>query len=95
MNSCMNSLPNLENISCSSDIIESSFGKYKNYISDNPMIGITNLSLSLSAFTCQLTENEIKKALEKIKIVDINEWSKDNIGQTNMSKRRKFFKKAG
>ncbi|MCH7410274.1 hypothetical protein MM239_12775 [Belliella sp. DSM 111904] len=44
----------LESLLCSSDIIESAFGKYKNYIQANPMVGITNLCLA--AFTGKLTK---------------------------------------
>lgn len=47
-------LVNTEKLLITSDIIESSFGKYKNYVSQNPMAGITNLILSIAAFTCSL-----------------------------------------
>ena len=80
---------------CTSDIIESSFGKYKNYINQNPMIGITNLSLCISAFTSKLDDSELKQVMEKIRTSDISKWSEENIGQTNMAKRRRVLKKAG
>lgn len=95
LESTQKSLPEQKQILCTSDIIESSFGKYKNYISDNPMTGITNLALCLSTFTSNLSEDEIKSGLEKITINDLNIWTKKNIGETNMSKRRKIFKKEG
>jgi len=95
LESSLNALPEHKKILCTSDIIESSFGKYKNYISDNPMTGITNLALCLSTFTSDLSESEIKNGLEKITINDLNIWTKKNIGETNMSKRRKIFKKVG
>lgn len=74
-----------------SDIIESSFGKYKNYLSNNKMIGITNLALSISAFTSKLTTDEIKEALEKTTVNDIQKWTKDNIGKTLLNKRKIAF----
>jgi hypothetical protein len=74
-----------------SDIIESSFGKYKNYISQNPIAGITNLILSISAFTCSLNEQDIKIALENTGIKDVKEWTKKNIGKTLFQKRREAF----
>lgn len=80
---------------CTSDIIESSFGKYKNYINENPMIGITNLSLCISAFTSKLDDQEIKQAMEKVRTSDIKKWSEKNIGETNMVKRRRVLKKMG
>lgn len=89
------SIPKYDKILCTSDIIESSFGKYKNYLNQNPMTGITNLSLCISAFTSSLDECEIKKAMESSKNIDIIHWTKQNIGKTNLSKRKEFLKKVG
>ncbi|CEG11401.1 hypothetical protein MSIBF_A1420012 [groundwater metagenome] len=84
-------MPTSDKILCTSDIIESSFGKYKNYISDNPMAGITNLALCISAFTSNLDEFELKEALEKTRMSDIKNWTDENIGTTLLKKRREFF----
>jgi hypothetical protein len=81
-----------ENILCSSDILESSFGKYKNYISDNISVGITNLALSIPAFGSRLEKPEIKKAMEAIKVSHLNDWSLANIGKTQTIKRRTSLK---
>ncbi len=85
-------LPDEKQILCTSDIIESSFGKYKNYMSQNSMAGITDLSLCLATFTNHLDETELKAGLEKTKMSDLKKWSKDNIGETNFSKRKKALK---
>lgn len=77
---------------CSSDCIESAFGKYKNYIQDNPMTGITNLSLSLAAFTGKLSKEEISEAFQSTRVENVKNWSKENIGQTTLSKRLKTLK---
>jgi len=82
-------LPDEKKLLCTSDIIESSFGKYKNYMSQNSMAGITDLSLCLASFTSQLNATELKEGLEKTKINDLKKWSKENIGETNFSKRKK------
>jgi len=79
-------------ILCSSDILESSFGKYKNYISENTSVGITNLSLSIPAFCSKLKKEEITNAMENIKVNQIKEWSAMNIGQTQTEKRRSSLK---
>lgn len=84
-------LPDDKNILCTSDIIESSFGKYKNYIAQNSMIGITNLSLCLAAFTNDLDAMKLKEGLERTTINDLKNWTKDNIGETNLSKRRRVL----
>jgi hypothetical protein len=88
-------LPGEEKILCTSDIIESSFGKYKNYLYQNPIIGITNLSLCLAAFTSKLDAENLKTGLETVKINDLKKWSKDNIGETNLSKRKRVLIKNG
>lgn len=88
-------LPDEEKILCTSDIIESSFGKYKNYLNQNPMVGITNLSLCLGAFTNSLDAEELKAGLESTKMNHLEKWSKENIGETNLSKRRRVLRKNG
>ena len=75
----LSSFPN-EKILCTSDIIESAFGKYKNYLSQNPLAGVTNLCLSLAAFTSNLSKENIKLALEKTTVKDIESWTFENIG---------------
>jgi hypothetical protein len=80
-NDMLSFYPN-ETILCTSDIIESAFGKFKNYVSKNPMAGITNLTLCLAAFTSNLTKEGIRDALEKTKVADIKKWTEDNIGIT-------------
>jgi hypothetical protein len=79
-------------ILCSSDILESSFGKYKNYISDNISVGITDLSLCIAAFGSKLEQEEIKNAMESIKVSRIKEWGATNIGHTQTKKRHESLK---
>ena len=86
-------LPKTDKILCSSDILESSFGKYKNYLQDNPMVGITNLCLSIAAFTGTLASNEMREAFENTTVRDIDRWTKSNIGKTTLAKRIEVFKK--
>jgi hypothetical protein len=85
-------LPEEKTILCTSDIIESSFGKYKNYVSQNPMAGITDLSLCLATFTSLLDAEKVKESLENTKMDDLKKWSKENIGETNISKRKRVMK---
>lgn len=84
-------LPKIDKILCSSDILESSFGKYKNYLQSNPMVGITNLCLSIAAFTGPLTSNELKAAFENTTVKDIDKWTKSNIGKTTLARRVEVF----
>jgi hypothetical protein len=84
-------LPDESNLLCTSDILESAFGKYKNYVSNNPMAGITNLVLSIAAFTSSMQENTVKAALENTTVDDIKRWTKENIGTTLLQKRKTAF----
>ena len=86
-----NLLPNVDKMLMTSDIIESAFGKYKNYVSSNPMAGITNLILCIAAFTSSLDESEIKEALETTTINDIKKWTSEFVGKTLYQKRREVL----
>jgi len=88
-------LPQEKKILCTSDIIESSFGKYKNYIAQNSTIGITNLSLCLAAFTNPLNQKELISGMENTTTNDLAKWSKEHIGETNLSRRKRFLKLNG
>lgn len=84
-------LSTTKKILCTSDILESAFGKYKNYVSNNPMAGITNLVLCIAAFTSSLTDKEIKNALESTTKNNIKNWTKENIGLSIFQQRKEAF----
>jgi len=88
-------LPDEGKLLCTSDIIESSFGKYKNYMSQNSMAGITDLSLCLAAFTNRLDATKLKIGLENTKMNDLKKWSKENIRETHFSKRKRTLAISG
>lgn len=87
-------LPKTATILCSSDIIESTFGKYKNYVSSNPMACLTDLSLCIAAFTSNLQKEEIKQSLETVYMKDIKKWTADNIGESLLKKRIRLLSAA-
>jgi hypothetical protein len=87
MSSTLNLVTQELSLLCTSDILESAFGKYKNYVSCNPMACVTNLILCLAAFTSSLKESEIVEALEKTKMKDIKKWTLENIGDSVLKKR--------
>jgi hypothetical protein len=90
---CLKLTSETKTLLATSDILESAFGKYKNYLSDNPMAGITNLALSIPAFTASLEKTEIKKALMITSINDVKRWTEKNIGTSLLKKRREAFLK--
>lgn len=80
-------LPEYKKLLCTSDIIESAFGKYKNLSSDNPMACVTKMVLALAAITVEITAETVKNCLEEVKLADIDRWEKDNIGTSVFKKR--------
>ena len=80
-----------QGILLTSDIIESSFWKYKNYLSDNCMAGITDLSLSIPGFTSDLNKTEIKESLESTTYEKMKTWVKDYIWESLLKLRRDEF----
>ncbi len=81
-----------EKVLCCSDIIESSFGRYKNELSKNPMSGITDLVLIIPALTSKLSENAVNAAIDNCKVKDLNLWKKTNLCNSLLTKRKKAFR---
>ena len=84
-----------DNILCSSDILESCFGKYKSVVKANKSVGITDLCLCMATLMGEVGLEQTKLAMEKVKTVDIKQWRDDNIGESLYARRNKLFKKVG
>ncbi len=78
-----------EKLLCCSDVIESTFGKYKNELSKNPMCGITDLVLIIPAFTATLTPEWVRGAIDSCTVKDIQNWNKENLCVSLLTKRKK------
>jgi hypothetical protein len=87
-------MPEHKKILCSSDIIESLFGAYKNFVSHNNMAGVTKLVLVMAALTCNLTQESVKECMENITISQIRDWDKNAIGVTLYQRRRQMTRAA-
>ena len=74
-----------------SDIIESIFGKYKNFSGKSPMKEIGRAILTIPVFTSKIGYREVKKAMETISAQDVNKWQSENIGTTLLAKRKEAF----
>jgi hypothetical protein len=80
-----------EKILCCSDVIESTFGKYKNELSKNPMCGITDLVLIIPAFTANLTKEWVSGAIDSCTVRDIQKWNKENLCPSLLTKRKGLY----
>ena len=74
------------------DIIESVFGKYKNFSAKSPMKEIGKSILTVPVFTSEITPEIIKKAMEETTTKDVDKWLEKNIGKSLLSRRKKFLK---
>jgi hypothetical protein len=79
---------------CCSDIIESIFGKYKYKLKQGANI-ITDNCLTIANFSETFSEKEVKEAMGKVKIVDLQQWRKQNYQDSFKSKKRRLFKNEG
>lgn len=80
-----------ECVICSSDIIESCFGKYKELVKTNKSVGISDLSLCISAMLGN--NSNLKKQFETVSIDRLKEWKKENIGETLFGEKINLMKK--
>ena len=62
---------NQQNLLCSSDIIESYFGKFKTKVNPNNRSGLTEFIFTVATFGKTFSVEETKKALENIKCKDL------------------------
>lgn len=72
----------------SSDVIESLFGKYKVFAQRRPIkeLGASILLIPLS--TIEITVELVKEAMESIRFIDVDTWTKSIFGSSMLSRRR-------
>jgi len=80
---------------CCSDIIESHFGKFKNQQKKNPDKGLTINCLTIANYNKKMEPKEFCKAMEEVKIIDLELWKVDNKLQTFVAKKRELYKNVG
>lgn len=73
------------------DVLESLFGKYKQFSSRSPFKQIGQMFLSICLSTMNLTTALVKEALETIRFLDVEDWAAQVFGQSMLSKRRILF----
>jgi len=80
-------------ICCSSDIIESCFGKFKSIVKGNKSVGISDLSLCIAAMVGQNNIDQTKNSMEMVSIEKMKEWSAKNISKTIFAEKIEMNKK--
>jgi len=75
----------------SSEIIESVFGKLKRIEGDQDKSGFTGNVLSICAMVSKTTTETIKKAMETISTKELQNWCKENLGESIQCKRNRIM----
>ena len=71
----------------STEALESFFGKFKSMEHEQTAFGFTSLVLAAAACVGPTDEKTIEEAIKSIKLSDIDNWTKEEIGATIQSKR--------
>ena len=77
-------------ICCSTDIIESCFGRYKEIVKGNKSVGISDLCLCIAAMT---GKNNTNDAMETVSIKQLKEWKTKNVSKTLFAEKKELNKK--
>lgn len=82
---------NTDTFLATSDVIESLFGKYKQFSVRCPFKEMGLMILTIYLSTMDLTTNLIKDALESISFVEVEDWLSEVFGRSTLSKRKTLF----
>jgi hypothetical protein len=75
-------------ICCSSDILESCFGKFKSMVKGNKSVGISDLALCIAAMMGQNNTDITRNSMETVTIKEMKEWSTRNISKTLFAEKK-------
>jgi hypothetical protein len=81
-----------ERLPASTEILESSFGKWKSLEGDNQRGGFTSLILGYAALLSHTTRDVIAAAMESTPVKVVNRWCERHLGKTVRSKRGATFR---
>jgi hypothetical protein len=76
---------------CSTDILESLFGKFKNRLSKNKMNGFGLSCLAMANMNEDITVIKTLKGMESVKMQDLEWWAKNHLPPNSLSARRKWL----
>lgn len=80
-------------ICCSSDIIESCFGRYKEIVKGNKSVGISDLCLCIAAMLGENNLDKTKCTMETVNMKQLKEWKSKNISKTLFAEKKELNKK--
>jgi hypothetical protein len=85
-------IPDGQTLLGTSDIIESIFGKYKQYTVKSPLKEVGKMILTIPLCVTKITSQLVRNAMEFVSAMDVKEWADQLFGPSALSKRRAAFR---
>jgi hypothetical protein len=83
-----------EHLPISTEILESSFGLYKQLEQQHSKSGFTSLLLAFPTLLQETTAAEVTACFAKVKVHDVREWTKEHLPNTLTSQRHQMYREA-
>jgi hypothetical protein len=80
-----------ERLPMSTEILESTFGLYKQLEGQHCKGGFTGLLACFAALLTPAAEESVRRAFSKVSVKRVREWTKTNLGTTLTSKRQALY----
>jgi hypothetical protein len=81
-----------ERLPMSTEILESTFGLYKQLEGQHSKGGFTGLLACFAALLKPATEESVRRAFSEVSVKRVREWTKTNLGTTLTSKRQALYR---
>ncbi len=81
-----------ERLPMSTEIIESSFSRYKHFEKQHSKSGFSSLLLAFPTLLKMTTPKEVKASFARVRIADVQTWTKTHMPNTLASKRQLVFR---
>ncbi len=83
-----------ERLPMSTEVLESSFARYKQLEQQHSKSGFTSLLLAFPTLLRKTTPKEVRAAFKQVKVQDVQEWVKAHLPSTLASKRQRMYREA-
>lgn len=80
-----------ERLPMSTEILESTFGLYKQLERQHSKSGFTSLLAAFSALLTKTTAQTVRSAFAAVSLADVKQWVSDNLGDTLTAKRHRTY----
>ena len=83
-----------ERLPLSTEILESSFARYKHLEKQHSKSGFTSLILTYPVLLRETTPQEVVSSFARVKVAVVKQWTKEHLPSTVASKRQQLFREA-